>query len=97
MLILKPSVKSVAASYSTTFSKNPASYELNLVEGERYGSESGNDCVTFCCVTGLQLRTSTRIFGRASYKLRRQLSLAPFVARFEGAGVPGLILGMDGA
>src|SRR5208337_5252886 len=28
---------------------------------------------------------------------RRQLSLAPFIARLEDAGVPGLILGMDGA
>jgi hypothetical protein len=30
-------------------------------------------------------------------RVRRQLSLAPFLARLEDAGMAGLILGMDGA
>ena len=31
------------------------------------------------------------------FSWRRQLSLAPFLTRLEGADVPGPILGMDGA
>jgi hypothetical protein len=48
-------------------------------------------------MSGLQCRASARIGGSASFRLARQLSLAPFLARLEDADVRGLILGMDGA